>query len=156
MAFVQGASNGSSTTVTTFTVTLGAVGDGNTVWGVVTWDSTTGNSISSVKIGGVSATLLDSVTDGGNTIITQTFILGNISGTPTDVVVLFTGTGSDSCGCVAIEESGCAALANPTDVHVGALSSLAGTGANILTSGNVTTTVANAIIVGACQSNGTT
>jgi len=152
MSFVQGASNVGGAT-NTLTVTFGAgVAAGNTVWGAVTADSSTVTI--SATIGGTAVTFLDTVVDGGNNETTRTFILGNISGAPTAVIFSFNQT--LDVAAVAIEESGCLAAANPTDVHTGQLITGSGTGADALSSGSVTTTTANDIIVGACldDSNG--
>jgi hypothetical protein len=108
-----------------------------------------------VIVGGVAATLLDTVNDVANAASATTFILGNVSGAPTSVVANFS-PNQAFITLIAVEESGCLAASNPTDVHVGHLQTSPGTGANIINSGNVTTTVASDIIVGAyCDSVGT-
>jgi hypothetical protein len=151
--FVQGASNGSSTTVTSFTITFGAaVTSGDTVWGVI---SASNGSTITATIGGTSVTILDTVTDNTNGETTVTFILGNVTGSPTTVNVSISPT-STNVGGIAIEESGTLASSTPTDVHTGRLQTSSGTGANVLTSGSVTTTVANDIIVGASLNDGGT
>jgi len=156
MGFVQGTSANNNASGGALTATFGAgVGAGNCVWGLATWGDAT--STPTITVGGVSATILDTIRDVGNASSASTFILGNISGAPTSVV--FTPSASATFRTVvAIEESGCLAVANPTDVHTGQLQTTPGTGANILTSGNATTTVANDIIVGAStnETSGTT
>jgi hypothetical protein len=156
MAFVQGAHNSVSASSASLTATFGAgVTSGNTVWGIVAWNATSG-APTSVTVGGVSATILDTVNDVGDAASASTFILGNISGSPTSVVANFS-PNQAFISLVAIEESGCLAASNPTDVHTGRLQTSPGTGANIINSGNVTTTVASDIIVGAyCDAVGAT
>jgi hypothetical protein len=156
MAFVQGAHNSVSASSASLTATFGSgVTSGNTVWGIVAWNATSG-APTSVTVGGVSATILDTVSDVADAASASTFILGNISGSPTSVVANFS-PNQAFISLVAIEESGCLAATNPTDVHTGRLQSSPGTGANIINSGNVTTTVANDIIVGAyCDAVGST
>jgi hypothetical protein len=155
MAFVQGAHNSVSASSASLTATFGAgVTSGNTVWGIVAWNATSG-APTSVTVGGVSAAILDTVNDVANAASATTFILGNVSGAPTSVVANFS-PNQAFITLIAIEESGCLAASNPVDVHVGHLQTSPGTGANIINSGNVTTTAANGIIVGAyCDSVGT-
>jgi len=105
-------------------------------------------------LGGVSMTVMDALPVAGPNVESWSFILGNVSGAPTSLV--FTPGASGPLAAIAIEESGCAALANPTDVHTAQTQVVSVTGANSLTSGNVTTTVANDIIVGAAMNTGGT
>jgi len=152
MAFVQGSSN-TAATATSLTVTFGAgVTGGNAVWGGVVADSNTVTI--TATIGGVAVNFLDTVLDNTNNNTCRTFILGNISGAPTTVVFSFDQTIDSAAIC--IEENGCLAASNPADVHTGQLQPTPGTGANVLTSGNVVTTVANDIIVGVTNNNGGT
>jgi hypothetical protein len=145
MAFVQGAHNSVSASSASLTATFGA-GSGNTIWGIVAWSGV--GITPTVTVGGVATTVHPKVTDAGNAAEAATFILGNISGAPTSVV-LNVSPNASFLSLIAIDESGCLAASNPTDVHTGQLQTTPGTGANIINSGNVTTTVANDIIVGA-------
>jgi hypothetical protein len=156
MSFVQGAHNSVSASSASLTATFGAgVTSGNTVWGIVAWNATSG-APTSVTVGGVAATLLDTINDVADAASATTFILGNVSGAPTSVVANFS-PNQAFISIVAIEESGCLAASNPTDVHTGRLQASPGTGADIINSGNVTTTVASDIIVGAyCDAVGST
>lgn len=154
MAFVQGKGGGQSGAATLTVTFIAGVTPGNTVWGIVTWD--TAHSLSNVKLGGVLMNIKDNITDSTAGQGTASFILGNVSGAPTSVVATFSGATSFT-DMVIIEESGCAALSDPTDVHVGQNQGSPGTGSNAVTSGNVTTTVSNDIIVGmTCATSATT
>src|SRR5258706_14181363 len=124
MSFVQGASaNTGAASVASFTVTLGGVATGNTVWGIVAVDH--GNTVTA-SIGGVSFNLLDNITDGGNGTQFVDFILGNISGTPTLVTINLSPNARGAA--VFIEESGCLAASNPTDVHTGLSATIGASG----------------------------
>jgi hypothetical protein len=158
MAFtrVQGATNFAGGSQTTATTTFGAgVTPGNTVIGAVHFgdNNTTitsitdnkGNSYSFTATSGASpGTYTDNVKEGsGSFAVTATFILGNIpAGGPTVITAALSPNGGNVC-MIADEFSGCFASSTPSDgttaSHTGQVL-VPGTGANALTSGNITTT----------------
>lgn len=130
---VQGAANASAGTTTSVTITAGTTG--NLLCGTVGCD--TGATVTSVKDqNGVSATLVDAITDSPNTTFAQSFYFANISGSPTTITATFSGSIGDRR--IQCSEYSGLATSSPLDVHTGTPAS---TIATIITTGSVTTTV---------------
>lgn len=158
-AHVQDAHNsdGAVANVTSFSATFGvAVGSGNLVVGVVTWDSASGqgtlNTVTDNK--GNTYTISDSINSAGDTQQAASFSLGNVTGGPTVITANFTSTGGGDhwITIVVSEYSGGPAAADFRDGHTGQLQTAVGTGANAISSGNITTTANGDLIWGATVS----
>lgn len=149
MSFVQGISN-TAAAATSVSFTFGAgVTNGNCVVGCVTLNSNVAVTFT-ITFGGVTCTQLDQIVDSANGECTQSFILGNITGAPTAGSISW--TGNFDAAVIALEESNCLAVANPTDVHTAQMQ----TNVTNPSSGNVTTTVANDNIIGFSLNDGGT
>lgn len=137
---------------TSVSVTVSAVGSGNAICGIISWDN-----------GSVDLT---SVTDNqGNSYNLETTILNvndaekycafsrtNITGGPTVITANF--SGSIDYRSILIDEfsGGSTASSDERDVHGGQYQSNPGTGSNAITSGTFTTTVDGDLLWGGCGS----
>lgn len=162
MAFtrVQGGSNSfGGGTQTTLAVTISAVGSGNCICGLLTWDNGTGATLSSVTDDKGNSynretTVLDT-TDNQNT---AAFSRTNITNAPTVITATFS-VGADSLVMVLDEFSGgstTSADERDGSAHGGQFQSSPGTGTDAVTSGTFTTSTNGDLIWGGSNnSNGT-
>lgn len=160
MAFtrVQGAqSTESSSAFTTKTVTLSAVGSGNAVLGLVSWDLAGGITLSSVTDDkGNTYNLETSIDDTTNSGRTACFSRTNITNAPTVITATFSSS-IGFVGIIADEFSGTStASSDERDgaAHGGQFQLSPGTGTDACTSGNFTTSVNGDLIWGATANTG--
>ena len=133
---------GSTTIVATFPGTVGA---GNAVCGVIGYD--TGLTLTTVTDDKSNTyTIQRTVTDGGNAEQASLFYLANITNGPITVTATFNGV-TNNGGMTMLEGSGIV-TSSALDVETGQLQATPGTGANGVTSGAVTTTVAGDFVCG--------
>jgi hypothetical protein len=139
----SGAPPGISNPSATFAV---AVGSGNLVVGIATWDSSASvlNSVTDDK--GNTYNVADSINDATNGQRAASFWLSGITNAPITVTANL--SANNQAARVAIGEYSGVAPTSPLDGHVGQVQNAAGTGANAVTSGNITTTADGDLIYG--------
>jgi len=141
-------------TTCALTAFSGAVGVGNAVVGVLFWNNSTPQNVTSVTDDkGNTYTLGPQLTDAPHTFRGQTFWRGNITNGPTTITATFSGPNGGFLA-KADEYSGAAALTDPSDGNTGQLQAGPAIGADTITSGNITTTTTNDLIWGATAMSG--
>lgn len=143
---VQGGSSNSGAG-NSISVTLSAIGSGNTVVTCCTWDSA-GVTLTSVTDNqSNSYTVSENINDAPDTQAFATAVRGNITNAPTVISFNFSAAPS-SPGMIATEYSGVLAATDPRDGHTGQLQNAVATTTNAATSGNITTSVNGDQIIG--------
>jgi len=152
---VQGgiSADGTGTATTTVALTLSGIGVGNSVCGAVSYDSSGGATITSVKDNkGNTYTLGDTVNDAGNNqALTSFYLIGATNGPSTitatiSVAVTFRRILADEFSGITVN-----------DGHTGQFQAAPGTGTNAISSGSITPTASGDLIYGATvNTNGAT
>lgn len=145
-----GASSGTSVSVT-----VSAVGSGNAICGIVSWDETPNVSLTSVTDNqGNTYNLESTITNANDAEKYCAFSRTNITGGPTVITANF--SGSIDYRSILIDEfsGGSTASSDERDgsAHGGQYQSNPGTAANAITSGTFTTTTDGDLIWGGCGS----
>jgi hypothetical protein len=147
IANVQNQVAGSSIAVSSISATVTAVGSGNLVCGFVETQSQVTTDLTSVTDNaGNTYTIVDNVARGGGfNGCLASFYLANITNAPTSITATL-GT-ANACEIMVSEYSG-VATTSPLDGHAMQFQGSPGTGANGVTSGNITTTINGDLIFG--------
>lgn len=142
-----GASSGTSVSVT-----VSAVGSGNAICGIVSWDNGSVNLTSVTDNQGNSYNLETTILNANDAENYCAFSRTNITGGPTVITANF--SGSIDYRSILIDEfsGGSTASSDERDIHGGQYQSNPGTGANAITSGTFTTTVDGDLLWGGCGS----
>lgn len=161
MAFtaVQGGQNYVQASSTTIAVTISAVGSGNAICGVVSWDgagTTTLTSVTDDK--GNTYNLETTIKDTTNNQYLSAFSRTNITNAPTTITATL--IASEAFHGIIVDEfsGGSTASTDERDgtAHGGQFQNAPGTGADAITSGTFTTATNGDLLYGGCMAGGTT